>query len=313
MSKRTFFFCAKRSISYKNIFLRLKSVFMREKFAKFIFFSYLCGQIGNQPATDNWQLIGWYIIVKHNLQNMKKVLLVLPALMMCVAMMAEPKPLRVLVLGDDPMMVTDEANNAVGYATMLQPLFDDAVTVEVQASATQQQPDPAALLAPASKGDVVMLCKLPVEVDAEAEGKTQADVYLEQLQAIQQAAKKKGVKLIWLTPACPRYFTPEGTQVHRMGVFPEVVRRMCKRDEMQLIDVEMITFNWLTEAGMDSTAKAFVPVVPATQQASEKVAREGNLLSEAGAQQVAARIGDAIRADKRNLLYKRLKQEKSER
>ena len=88
---------------------------------------------------------------------------------------------------------------------------------------------------------------------------------------------------------------------------------MCKRDEMQLIDVEMITFNWLTEAGMDSTAKAFVPVVPATQQASEKVAREGNLLSEAGAQQVAARIGDAIRADKRNLLYKRLKQEKSER
>ena len=90
---------------------------------------------------------------------MKKVLLVLPALMMCVAMMAEPKPLRVLVLGDDPMMVTDEANNAVGYATMLQPLFDDAVTVEVQASATLQQPDPAALLAPASKGDVVMLCK----------------------------------------------------------------------------------------------------------------------------------------------------------
>ncbi|MBQ7531785.1 MAG: hypothetical protein IJT12_08775 [Paludibacteraceae bacterium] len=237
---------------------------------------------------------------------MRKLFIILPALMMSLALMAEPKPLRVLVLGDDPMMVTDELTGAVGYANQLQPLFDDAVTVDVQASPTLLPTDPASLLSAAHKGDVALVCKRPVE--EKDEDKTMADIYLNQLLAIQQAAQKKGVKLIWLTPACPRYFTADTTQVHRMGIYPEVVRRMCQRDALPIIDVENLTFDWLTEAGMDSTAKAFVPVQPSIPAAENKTAREGNILNETGAQQVAALIANAIRSDKKNILNKRLRQ-----
>lgn len=236
---------------------------------------------------------------------MKKLLFILPMLMLSVMMTAAPRSLRVVVLGDDPMMVSDEATGAVGYATLLQPFFDDAVTVDVQASSVLLPADPDVLLEPANKGDVALICKLPV--DEQVEDKVASDIYLAQLLPVVQTAKKKGVKLIWLTPAAPRYFTADGTQVHRMGIFPDVVRHLCKRDARQLIDVEQITFDWITTAGLDSTAAAFLPVQPATPVAASKVAREGNLLTQAGAEQVAALIAEAIRADKKNILNKRLR------
>ena len=77
---------------------------------------------------------------------MKKLLFILPMLMLSVMMTAAPQPLRVVVLGDDPMMVSDEATGAVGYATLLQPFFDDAVTVDVQASSVLLPADPDVLL-----------------------------------------------------------------------------------------------------------------------------------------------------------------------
>ena len=235
----------------------------------------------------------------------RKLFILLPALLLSLTMTAELKPLRVLVLGDDPMMVSDEATGSAGYATMLQPLFDEAVTVNVLASADLLPNDAAELLAPARKGDVVLLCKRPVEM--EVEDLTLADVYLNQLVPIQQAAQKKGVKIIWLTPVCPRYFTAEGEQVHRLGVSPDVVRRMCQRDMLPIVDVEALTFDWLKKTGQEGSAPAFVPVTPAIPAAADKAAREGYSLTEAGAQHVAALIADAIRADKRNILNKRLR------
>lgn len=236
---------------------------------------------------------------------MKNCFSLILALLLSVSAMADLKPLRVVVLGDDPMMVSDSAAGAVGYATLLEPLFDAAVTVDVQASATLLPNDPAALLEPAQKGDVVLLCKLPVE--AEVEDKTMADIYLDQLLAIAQAAKKKGVKIVWLTPASPRYFTADSAQVHRLGVYPEVIRRLCKRDELSLVDVEKLTFDWLTSEGLEKSAAAFLPVQPASEAAAEKAAREGYLLTEAGAQRVAQLIGHALRVDKKNILSKRLR------
>lgn len=236
---------------------------------------------------------------------MKKLFLILPALMLSVAMLADVKSQRVLVIGDDPMMVSDESIGSVGYATALQSLFVDAVKVDVKASSLILSSDPTALLRPATKGDIVLLYKKPVETALEE--RLMSDVYLEQLTAIAQVAKKKGVKLVWLTPACPRYYTYDSVQVRRLGNIPDVVRHLCQRDALPIIDVEMLMFDWLTAAGLDSTAAAFVPVVPETPAATEKVAREGNALTEQGAQQVAALIGDAIRADKKHLLYRYLK------
>ena len=226
-------------------------------------------------------------------------------LVVSIMMLAEPKPLRVVVLGDDPMMANNEAEGGVGYAAFLQPLFDAAVTVDVQVSESLLPTDPAALLEPARKGDIALICKMPVA--EEAEEKTQSDVYLDQLLAIQQAAKKKGVKVVWMTPVAPRYFTAEGEQIHRRGIYPDVVRKLCKRDVLPIIDVEQLTFDWLTGLGQEGSAAAYLPVLPAIPEAADKAAREGNLLTEHGAKQVAMLIGDALHKDKKHLLNKRVR------
>lgn len=236
---------------------------------------------------------------------MKRLFLLLTVLATSMIMSAALVPQRIVVLGDDPTMVTDEQAGAVGYATLLQPLFDEAVTVVVKASAVQLPSDPALLLEPTEKGDIVLMCKQPVE--EKDEELTMADIYLKQLEAIQQAARKKGVKIIWLTEVCPRYFTIEGKQVHRAGSFPEVVRRFCQRDLLPLIDLEALTFDWLTNEGQESSAKAYVPVKPEVPAGEAKAAREGNQLTQAGAEKVAALVGEALRADKKNILFKRLK------
>ena len=236
---------------------------------------------------------------------MKKFFITFSALVMSLTLAAQPKPQHVVVLGDDPTMVADEAANAAGYASLLAPLFDEAVSVDVYASATLLPADADALLEHAGKGDIALLCKLPVEETVE--NMTMSDIYLNQLTAIAQAAKKKGVKIVWLTPVCPRYFTAEGKQVHRSGMYPDIVRRMCQRDGLPIVDVEMLTFNRLAQAGAEASASDYVPLTANVPAAEEKAAREGLLLTEVGAQQVAELIGDAIRADKKNPLNKRMK------
>lgn len=239
---------------------------------------------------------------------MKKLFLVLTALVMSLTVFADVKPQRVVVLGDDPMMASDEASGAVGYATALQGLFDDQVTVDVHVSPTLLPDDPAALLEPVQKGDIIMLCKLPLATATEqGDERVQSDVYAEQLEAIQKAAQKRGAKVIWLTQACPRYFTYDSVQVHRQGVFPETIRRMCKRDLLPIVDVEQIVFDRLSKQGLHSSAALFLPMEPAIPAAAEKASREGLLLNEQGAREVAELIGEAIRADKKNPLQKRLR------
>ena len=236
---------------------------------------------------------------------MKKIVFLSTVLLMSLSMLAAPKPLRVLVLGDDPMMVSDPSNGAVGYADLLQTMVEEGVTVEVQASADVLPKDPAALLEPAQKGDVVLLCKRPVQEPVYES--TPSDVYLNQLVPIQQAAKKKGVVLVWLTPVSPRYYTAEGKQVHRLGYYPEVIRRMCKRDLLPLIDVEQLTFDWLNEVGQEGSADAYVPVKAISAAHAEKTAREGELLTQVGAEKVVELIANALRLDKANVLNKRIR------
>ena len=235
---------------------------------------------------------------------MKNVFTVLSMLLLSAVLMAAPKPLRIVVLGDDPMMSSDASIGAVGYAELLQPVFDSLVTVEVQTSLTLLPRDPALLLDPARKGDLVLLCKRPVSV--EAEERTLVDIYLEQLVEIQQMAKKKGVQIVWLTPVCPRYFTAEGVQVRRLGNYPDVIRKMCKRDLLPIIDLEKESFEWLKAKGQEESASAYISPKPNVPAAEMKVQREGIALTGEGAKVMVELIANAIHSDKKNLLNKRL-------
>ena len=235
---------------------------------------------------------------------MKNVFTVLSMLLLSAVLMAAPKPLRVVVLGDDPMMSTDASIGSFGYSELLQPIFDSLVTVEVQTSSVLLPRDPAALLDPARKGDVVLLCKRPVPEDVEE--RTMVDIYLEQLVEIQQMAKKKGVQIIWLTPVCPRYFTTEGVQVRRLGVYPDVIRKMCKRDQLPVIDIEKESFEWLKTTGQEASASAFISPKPSVPAAETKVLREGVALTEEGARMVVGLIAKAVHNDKKNVLCKYL-------
>lgn len=238
-------------------------------------------------------------------QDMKNVFAVLSMLLLSTALTAAPKPIRIIVLGDDPMMSSDVSIGSVGYAEMLQPVFDSLVTVESHAALSLLPRDPAALLEPAVKGDIVLLCKRPVSVVGD--DRTLVDTYLEQLVEIQQMAKKKGVQVIWLTPVCPRYFTAEGVQVHRLGNYPDVIRKLCARDQLELIDVEKVSFDWLTAMGQEASAAAFISPKPAVPAAETKVLREGIALTEEGAISLVEQIAKAIGEDKRCMLNKRLR------
>lgn len=244
------------------------------------------------------------------LTTMKRISISLLTMLLSMTVYSAPKPQRVLVAGNDPMLFTQVAGSdtAVGFATLLQPYFDEAVEV-VLVESTAKATTPDEILAEAQKDDIMLLSPsfVPASDATETQGRAMVELYHKQLSDIRAAAKKKGVKIIWLTPSCPRYFTHDGVQVHRHGAFPDVVRHFATVEQQPLIDIESLMFERLTTLGQEASAALFLPVVPENAMSAEKAAREGNLLTQAGAEEVAAMLIEAIRADKNNLLFKRLK------
>ena len=228
---------------------------------------------------------------------MKKLLSILLFAFCSLSIFAADKPLRILVMGDDPA--------AAMYGPLLSEYFNELVTVDVLPANQMQSSDATTLLNAANKGDVVLLCKR--ENPAEAKELSIEEAYLASMESIQKAANKRGIKLIWLTPVSPRYFTAEGVQIHRYGVYPDVMRRMVKRDQLPFIDLEQLTFDWLTELGLQASEMYYEPTPVIASEYHEKAARTGSELTQDGAKIVAEKLMEGLKALKLNYLKKYFK------
>ncbi len=76
-----------------------------------------------------------------------------------------------------------------------------------------------------------------------------------------EEAKKKGADVILCTPISRRYFK-EGVFYPRHGGYPEAARRVARRMNVPMLDLEAATADWLKMLGDEESKQYFMNVAP---------------------------------------------------
>lgn len=228
---------------------------------------------------------------------MKKFMTVAMVLMVAVAAIAGTKPVRIYVIGDDAcMFASATAPASMGWLAELTPKFSELAEVKpVNAGLTEDD----VLLENALKGDFVLLDVCPVMEPVKE--LTAVERYEHRLIAFCDAAKKKKVNLVLMTPVAPRYFMNDSL-IDRTGIFPEVVRRVAALKKVPLIDLSEFTMALLKREGAEGSAAYYVAVTEGPVAELSHVAA-GSLMTKRGAEVVAAMIVEQLKSQKKFAPY----------
>lgn len=82
---------------------------------------------------------------------------------------------------------------------------------------------------------------------------TTVDVFEDNLMTMVKEAKKKGAKVVLLTPIARRYYL-DSVAYPRHGAYPEAVRRVAKCMQVPVIDLTAKSEAWLVEVGEEASA-----------------------------------------------------------
>ncbi len=108
-------------------------------------------------------------------------------------------------------------------------------------------------------------------------------------------AQKKHAHVILCTPISRRYFK-EGVFYPRHGGYPEAARRVAKRMNVPLLDMEKVTAEWLTNIGDEQSKQYFMNVAPGECLKYPDGKTDNTHLREAGALEVGRMAAEEMKA-----------------
>lgn len=198
---------------------------------------------------------------------MKKLLLSCLAVCLLSSLSAK-KPVCLYLIGDETMadvsMIDGESESAIGWGQVFPTYVTSDLRVEnhaVAGASTKSYVEDghwAVVLDRAKRGSIVLiqLALNDIEPDDAAHYAT-IDVMEDHLTTMIAEAKKKGLTVVLLTPVS-RYFFQSGTFYHRLGGYPEGIRRVAQRYEVPMVDVEKMTAAKWEALGEEGARKMFV-------------------------------------------------------
>ena len=198
---------------------------------------------------------------------MKKVVLVFFATLTLASVYAK-KPLTILLLGDETMAeltqpedITDSA--AIGWGQMLPKQLPEGVVVENFAAdgattkSVLEEGIWTSVISHATRGAYLFIQFGHHEYDEDDYRHFSTLEYFENnLLYMLKDAKKKGLKVILLTPTAKNFFK-ENVLYPRHGAYAEGVRRVAAHAHLPLIDVDAMTTDFLKEKGAEGAALYF--------------------------------------------------------
>ena len=225
---------------------------------------------------------------------MKK-LLVLVVAALAVLNMNAKKPMSFFLIGDETMAeltqtedITPESPIGWGQELLLQ--LEGGSTVENFAVANGssklylEEGKWTDVLARVNRGNMILIQLGHHEYDADEMGNTSIEMFENNLLEMAKGAKKKGAKVVLLTPTAKNFFR-DSLLIPRHGGYSEAVRRVAKHAHLPLIDVEQMTTDLFTEKGEAETQAYFVE-------------GEETRFNEAGAKELAEMIAKQGKAQK---------------
>lgn len=234
---------------------------------------------------------------------MKRILLIM-CVALCLPLLCMGKE-RLVLIGDASMAPHSIANPDVrGWGEKLSALFTDKVEVVNFAQAGESTHTLVdvrlkKIIDQCQSGDFVVLQLGQNDLrDDHGNMYYTAEEMARQLANIVAQLQKKRTKVILCTPIVQPYFKDEQI-VLRMGVYSDVIRRVAKATETYLIDLEVLTLNWMNRIGEQNASLFFKHVSTDTQ-------RREYMLTEAGATEVSRMFVEDVLAQKIKKLKKQV-------
>ncbi|MBO4666406.1 MAG: hypothetical protein J5612_05985 [Paludibacteraceae bacterium] len=198
---------------------------------------------------------------------MKKVVLVLFAAMMLTSMYAK-KPLKIMLVGDETMAeltqpedITDSA--AIGWGQVLPKMLAEGTIVQnfaADGATTKSVLEEGIwtnVIGNATRGAYLFIQFGHHEYDEDDYRHFSTLEYFENnLLYMLKDAKKKGLKVVLLTPTAKNFFK-EDVLYPRHGAYAEGVRRVATHAHLPLIDVDALTTAFLEGQGAEKAALFF--------------------------------------------------------
>lgn len=196
---------------------------------------------------------------------MKKYLLsALSAFVFAAVVSAASFP-TVWLAGDGWMAARDSAQTQVrGWGQALPQYLDENVKVQNEAKtgrstrSYRQDGRWDELLSKAAKKDVLLI-QFGAEDLRQADTATYASIanFEENLMQMVEEAQKKKLTVVLMTPVAQCFFK-DGIFCPRYGAYPEAIRRVAKRMEVPVLDIELETSGWLTRLGETEAQNFYV-------------------------------------------------------
>lgn len=97
----------------------------------------------------------------------------------------------------------------------------------------------------------------------------------------------RGAHPILCTPVARRKFDDQGRLMPTHGEFPDIIRSVAKQENVPLIDMEVLTSEWLQKAGVEESNTFFKKFSPGISKLYPEGLDDNTHFNERGAQEVA--------------------------
>lgn len=212
---------------------------------------------------------------------------------------AAERPTHLYLIGDSTCAnkKLDKQNPERGWGQLFRAFFDETVVVEnhalngrsTKSFREEGRWDP--IYNGMQAGDYVFIQfgHNDEKVDRPKVG-SEPEAFAENLRRYVRETREKGGIPILLTPIARRHFTEEGALKKTHGVYPDMVRRVAKEEQVDLLEMERLTEQWLMQLGDEPSRDYFVWVKAGTSPLYPDGREDNTHLNVRGAHAVARMV-----------------------
>lgn len=113
--------------------------------------------------------------------------------------------------------------------------------------------------------------------------------------AFVEDVKAKGGNPILCTPVCRRKFDNKGNLEYVHGKYPDLIREVSKMENVPLIDMEKLTYNWIQSEGVAGSKQYFHKIASGVSRIYPKGLDDNTHFNEKGARIVAKMFSDEVK------------------
>ena len=234
---------------------------------------------------------------------MKKLFLALALFCFAFAEAEEQRPLHVYLIGDSTCANKnlDKQNPERGWGQLFRAFFGEDVVVENHAMNGRSTKSFRAegrwepIYSQMQKGDYVFIQfgHNDEKVDRPKVGSV-PEVFAENLRRYVNETREKGGIPVLLTPIARRHFTEEGQLIKTHGEYPDRVRQVAEEMGVVMLDMEIVTEEWLKELGDEPSRRYFMWVKKGTSPLYPDGREDNTHLNVAGAHVVSRMVAALV-------------------